>query len=111
MRGKIETIPKEKSRRVHTLVYWGLAGMLATGALLFYPFQEYLLSLPAFWSKMTFLCILLINSIFVGKCMDIAAEHTFQSLTKKQKVLLVGSGVVSLISWLGILISARFLGL
>jgi len=111
MRGKTALLDEKKIKVLHRAVGVGLVGMIGTGAMLAYPYQSYLITLPAFQVKMFFVLVLIVNSFFIGKLMKIAIKHSFQSLSQKQKNTIYISGGVSTISWVIVIVAANLLGL
>ena len=110
LRGRQEFLDATLLKRLHLLVWCGLAGLIATGLLLFWPLQAYLLYLPAFYVKMSFVLALLINSFVIGKLMYIATRRTYASLSRSERQPLLISGVISTLSWVGAIVAALLLG-
>ena len=109
--GKIQTLPKKRLQRIHVAIWVGLITICASGLGMFLVYQEYLLTQPAFGIKMVFVATLLINACVVGRLAQIAYVYSFRSLPRKKQILLLTSGCVSTIAWIGALIAAQFLGL
>jgi hypothetical protein len=109
--GRTQTLSAKITKRLHLLVYSGLSIMLCTGLYMFWPLQSYLLSLPAFQIKMTFVIALLLNSVFISSHMHLATQNCFTDLLVKQKLTLLLSGGLSFIAWVGAAVAATQLGL
>jgi hypothetical protein len=109
VRGKKEVLNKKTLKVIHRLVWSGLIVMIMTGAIMFWPLRDYLLHNFAFYAKMVFVAILIINSLFVGKLMLIATERSFESLSIEEKRPLLISGVASSVGWIGAILSAIFM--
>jgi nitrate reductase gamma subunit len=109
MRGNKETLNEKTLKILHRLVWTGLIVMITTGAIMFWPLRDYLLHNFAFYAKMVFVAVLIINSLFVGKLMLIATERSFESLSIEEKRPILISGVASSIGWIGAIISAIFM--
>lgn len=108
-RGKKETLPRANLKRLHTLVWIGLIGMIVSGAFMAWPLQAYLLSSVAFWVKMFFVAVLIVNAFFIGTFMKVAIEKSFRELTAKERVPLFLSGGASALGWVGAFVSALFM--
>lgn len=104
--GHVQTLNARVLHLLHYLVYAGLLGMIVTGVTMFSRDSEYLLSLPNFLVKMFFVAALVINSFVIGSHIKVAAEKPFAALSGKEKMWLIGSGLVSGISW----VTAMLLG-
>jgi cytochrome bd-type quinol oxidase subunit 2 len=109
MLGKTEVLEKKRMTLLHRGVWIGLLCVMAAGFSMFISYPEYLLSLPAFQFKIVFIAMLIINAFFIGKHLRIAHEKTFASLTSKEKALLLVSGAVSTLGWIGAYTCAQFL--
>lgn len=99
--GKTPTISPRRLLLLHWLVTIGLAGLVGTGLLMFWPLRLYLMHEPQFWAKMFLVFCLLVNSFFIEAFMHKATTHPFTSFTLNQKVPLFISGGVSALCWLG----------
>ncbi len=111
IRGKRETLDQTSVHLLHRIVWILLSTMIATGILLFYPYQEYLLSHLPFLVKMGFITALIVNGFVIGNITTIATTRTYASLTPREHIKLYLSGAVSLISWIGTVIAATMLEL
>lgn len=109
IRGKEKLLSKKEVMKYHHGTWIGLILMIITGAFLFYPLREFLLTRPQFYIKMSFVLVLIINGLVIGKISHIATEKTFDSLSTKEKLPLIISGAVSTIAWLMAIASAFFL--
>lgn len=107
--GKMKTLPYTRMRLFHRAVWVGLAFVISAGVSMFLSYPGYLLSLPAFQLKAIFILFLLINAFFIGKHLRIATERPFFELEKKQKIVLLISGLISLAGWIGAYTCAQFL--
>lgn len=109
--GKIEVLPKKRMRALHLFVGYGLLVSILSGFIMFLPLQDYLLSHLPFWIKLGFVGALVINSFVISTHMNVAASRSFKSLERKERTILLISGIVSTISWIGAFTAAQFLGL
>ncbi len=109
MRGKLQTMDKQKVMRSHWIVSIGLVGLVCTGLALFWPSRDFLMTNPAFWIKMCFVMALLVNSFVIESLSHLALVKPFSALTTKKKRALLLSGAVSTISWIGAAAAALFL--
>ncbi len=99
--GKKETLSYTFLLWSHRLVWIGLIAMIATGVFLTLPAWTYRLQDPAFYVKMGFVLVLVVNAFAIGKLSEVAAERSFSSLQASQKRTLLLSGVLSATSWVG----------
>lgn len=109
IRGKKETLNEKTLKAVHRLVWTGLIVMIVTGATMFWPLRDYLLYNFAFYAKMVFVGVLIVNSLFVKKFTGIASQRSFESLSAVEKRPLLISGGISAVGWVGAVISAIFM--
>lgn len=109
LRGVRMTLNERDVARAHWVVTTGLTGLVLSGLYLFWPMRAYLLGEPVFWFKMTFVLALLVNSFFVERLMLVPAEHSFASLSRRQRLPLLVSGAVSTLCWVGAATAAFFL--
>jgi hypothetical protein len=107
--GKSETLPYARMRMLHTCAWIGLITIILAGATMFSSYPQYLLSLPAFQLKMVFVAFLLMNAFVIGKHMHVAVLQPFATLSKQEKLVLLISGAVSTIGWIGAYVCAQFL--
>lgn len=104
LRGQQSTLSAQFVRRSHRLVWVGLIGMIATGVALTLPAWEYRLSEPAFYVKMWFVLVLLMNGIAIGKLSRVASTTPFSELTPPQQRTLLVSGGLSALGWSGAIV-------
>lgn len=107
--GKKQTVPHTRMHFFHYAVWTGLSVIILSGFFMFSSYSAYLLSLTAFKLKMVFVAFLLLNAVFIGKHLTVATMKPFQTLPKKEKMLLLISGGVSTMGWIGALICAQFI--
>jgi hypothetical protein len=100
-RGKKQTLSKSFLVWSHRLVWVGLLGMIITGFFLTLPSWTYRLQEPAFYVKMGFVLVLVVNAFAIGTLSKIAGEKSFSALEPEVKRTLLLSGVLSAISWVG----------
>ncbi len=109
IRGKVSTLSSLTLHRIHDAISYALSGLILSGLYLFWPMHEYLLSEPLFLLKLTFIAVLVINSIAIDKLMIVATKLPFASVSTKGKVVLLISGALSSLCWFGAGISALVL--
>lgn len=109
VRGKRETLSEKRMRLLHYLVGAGLALMILSGAFLLWPLRAFLVTDLAFWTKMAFVLVLVMNSFFIGSLMTLAHRRSFASLAPRERRLVLLSGGVSAIGWAGAFIAALFM--
>ena len=109
--GKKETLDRRMLSRIHNAIWVGLGVMLLAGAIMAYPYFDYLRTLTPFLVKMGFVAALIINSFVIGKHIPITTERPYATLTREEKAPLFLSGAVSTISWAGAIIAATMLDL
>ena len=107
--GKLPTLQKSRIAAMHYIVSTGLMVSVTSGFLLFLPLSKYLVTVEAFWVKMAFVAVLIINSFVIARHMNTPATRTFLSLTKQERLPLVISGAASAISWIMVFASALLL--
>lgn len=111
IRGTRETLDQKTMTRLHTLVWVCLFGMILSGALLFYPYKDLLVTLLAFRFKMLCVLLLLMNSFAIHTLLPLAIQKPFRELTQKEKIMLTLSGLISTSAWIGAFVFANMLGL
>lgn len=111
VRGVRSTLPLRTTIVLHRLVILGLVSMITSGGIMFLTYQDYLLTVPVFYVKMGFVATLVVNAFFIGRVMHIASTQPFASLSRNKQVPLLISGVVSVVCWIGAIVSATLLGL
>lgn len=109
---KIKKLPKKVMLMAHRLIWLGLVISITSGSLLFWESREYLLTLPAFYTKILFVVALLVNSFVISKHLKVALEvESFSALARKERSSFFISGVISTICWIAVVVSAKMLGL
>lgn len=97
--------PKRVSRKVmstfHYLVWVGLFLMMSSGSIMFLSYQTYLLTLPTFYLKMSFVATLVLNGFVIDRHHLVASECEFSALDKSERRPLLISGAVSFLAWCG----------
>ena len=109
MRGKIPILDAAKLKKYHHIVLAGLALLIVSGGIMFWPARDFLIQDTLFILKMTCVLALVINGFVIGKFMDITTMRTFASLTLKEKAPLFISGAVSTSAWVGSVVFAVML--
>ena len=104
--GKRELLDARRINRLHSLMWIGLLGMIATGLYMAWPAREFLLREPLFLTKLAFVVALFINGFIIGKLNNIPSHKAFASLSREERLPLFISGGVSLFSWMGAIIVA-----
>jgi hypothetical protein len=110
MSGRKETLDAERLHVYHGLMWLGLALMIGTGLMLFWPAREYLIGNPVFLAKMAFVVVLIGNGFIIGNLMEIAKTRPYKSLTSREKIPIFLSGAVSTIAWISAAGIAFFFG-
>ncbi|MBU6310483.1 hypothetical protein KGO06_00920 [Patescibacteria group bacterium] len=100
-RGEVVTLDRRVVSRLHTFVWFGLVGMVLSGAYLAYDRVAYLSGLPSFWLKMAFVLLLIVNSFVIHWLMQRAFEKPFAALPRHEQFLLMLSGAASTLGWVG----------
>lgn len=108
-RGRARTLSAARVYALHTAVWFGLLGMIATGLTMAWPALPVLLTLPLFILKMCFVGVLFVNAIFIGFFVSTSTTTAFADLSLRQKAPLILSGALSTIGWLGAMVSAVLL--
>jgi hypothetical protein len=99
--GKEATLPARFLFWSHTLVWIGLVGMIITGVLMVLPIWTYYFQNPAFFVKMGFVVVLMINAYAIGVLSKTASERPFSALSASEKRTLFISGFLSASGWVG----------
>lgn len=107
-RGKKQVLVAKSIHRLHVLVWCGLIGMIMTGVVLTIPTWEYRLTQPEFYIKMGLVLTLVVNASFISKVSGIATKMPFAELSKNEKVVLLVSGAVSAVCWVGATVIGYF---
>lgn len=100
-RGQRATLPARLVTRLHWGVALGLLGMIVTGAWVASDRWAYLMTQPAFFLKLFFVAVLVLNALFITALMKKATTTPFLSLAVRERAVLLVSGAVSGVGWLG----------
>ncbi|MFN3692801.1 MAG: hypothetical protein ACK4SL_01715 [Candidatus Paceibacteria bacterium] len=100
MRGKKAVLNAVKVKRLHQLAWVGLGAMIVTGVMLVRQ-NPIVLEEPTFAVKMLMVLALLVNGFVIGRLSALSTTTPFASLTRGQKLTLLGSGAVSVSCWIG----------
>ena len=111
VRGIIPILSYQKMTLIHRLVWCSLIMMILSGALLFYPYRDFLITLLTFKVKMVFVTTLIINSFYIGHALPLACEKPFVALSQVQKIKLGASGLISSLCWIGAIVAGTMLEL
>lgn len=108
-----ETLNQRFMVWLHRLLSLGLAVSILSGAYLFLSNLDYFqsVSVPAFYVKIGLVVALVINAFVISRHMHVAFDRPFASLTRAEKGPLFISGAVSAVGWVGVFVSAQFIGL
>lgn len=98
-RGKKQTLSAQFVTWSHRLVWLGLALIILTGLALALPAWEYYLTDLAFYMKMSFVAVLIMNGLAIGKLSHKAETTPFAELSPDEKKTLMVSGALSFIGW------------
>jgi hypothetical protein len=109
VRGRLSTLKPQRLKVLHNVVSIGLLVSITSGFLMFLPLREYLVTVEAFWVKLAFVGVLIINSFVIARHMHIPTTRTFLSLSKKERRPLFLSGAASGVSWIVVFASALLL--
>jgi hypothetical protein len=109
IRGEKQTLNKVQTRWLHRGVWLGLSLMIITGVLMVAPAYDYYLGEPAFLIKMLLVGLLIGNGVAIGALTSVAAVTPFRELSKRKKLLLLLSGALSSLGWLGAVAIGFFL--
>jgi hypothetical protein len=108
--GRVQTLDLKTLTRAHYGVAAGLTLMILTGSFMALGRVDELLYNPAFWIKMTFVGILIINSFVIGSHLKTVTSKPYVALSDSERMWILISGAVSTIGWLGTITAALFLG-
>jgi hypothetical protein len=100
-RGKEKLLSEKFVKWSHLLVWVGLLLMITTGVMLTIPAWEYRLSQPEFYIKMSFVLVLVMNAVAIGKLSKQASVRAFDELPSEDKKTLLVSGGLSALGWIG----------
>lgn len=109
MLGKKERLSPRRIHLLHVLVSVGLAGIITTGVLMVLPWPEYYLTQMTFQIKMGFVGVLIVNAFFIGHLSHVATTRTFKNVPLTQRALILTSGTVSALGWLGAIVCGLLL--
>jgi len=107
--GKLPALKPQRLKVLHNVVSTGLLVSITSGFIMFLPLREYLVTVEAFWVKLAFVGVLIINSFVIARHMHIPTTRTFSSLSKKARRPLFLSGAASGVSWIVVFASALLL--
>ncbi len=99
--GNPKRVPRAMMVWLHYLVWIGLLIMIASGLVMFSTYQSYLLTLPTFYLKMSFVTALVLNGVFIQQHYLVATLREFCSLEISERWPLFISGIVSFLGWCG----------
>ena len=109
--GKKALAPGHFLRLTHRFIFWGLGVSIVTGVYLFSTVADYLLTVPAFYTKLLLVAALIVNGFVIGRHISVAETTPYKAVTSEEKRKLFISGAVSTVGWVGVFISAQLLGL
>jgi len=109
VRGRLLTLQGSRLKVLHNVISTGLLVSITSGFLMFLPLRGYLVTVEAFWVKMAFVGVLIINGFVIARHMHIPTTRTFSSLSKKERRPLFLSGAASGVSWIAVFVSALLL--
>lgn len=108
--GRKQQLSKKLFTVLHWLVSIGLVGMILTGGYMAYGYgTEVLFKNYVFGTKMFFVAMLVINAYLIGKHMHLSFEKPFKELSRKEKQVLMISGLVSTSAWIIIFVLGKML--
>lgn len=111
MTGKKLLAPGHFLRMAHRFVFIGLSVSVVSGVYLFSTVSDYLLTVPAFYTKMLLVLALVINGFIIGKHISLAEATPFAEIKTAEKKKLLLSAAISTAGWMGVFVSAQLLGL
>lgn len=98
-RGTRQTLSVSFVTWSHRLIWVGLLLMISTGVLLAIPRYEYLLGEAAFYVKMGFVAVLIVNAFAIGGLSKVATTTPYAALPTETKRTLLTSGMLSGMGW------------
>jgi hypothetical protein len=108
--GRTRVMNERRLEWLHALVGLGLAGLIATGGLLFFlGGYSFLITDPVFIIKMVLVLALVVNAFFIAYVNKVAVYRSWAELTPAQRLPLIISGAISVIGWVGALICGLLL--
>jgi hypothetical protein len=109
--GKIKRLPRRLVLSLHKLIWLGVSVSVVSGLTMFMELREYLLTVPAFYTKILFIVVLIINATLLSRHLRAALRvESFSDLSQKERTSFIISGMVSAVSWVSIFVSANLLG-
>jgi hypothetical protein len=108
MRGTRQYLDHSRTVLLHRIVWTGLIGMMISGLFLLMPQWEFLKDDPVFQLKMAFVAVLVLNAFAIGKLSKITSEQSFAGLPSHMKMVLLISGGLSFMGWVGAFIIGYF---
>jgi hypothetical protein len=108
VRGIVPLLDARRTAILHYIVWIGLLGMIATGALLVAPAFAYYASETVFLVKMCMVLALVINGVAIGILSRHAYRTPFAQLASTTKRALFVSGAISTTCWIGAAIIGFF---
>lgn len=99
--GRVQTLDPKKVARTHRLVFAGLAALIITGVMLTVPSWAVWFENPFFYVKLAFVVTLLVNGFFIERLMEKATITPYAMLSGSERSLLMTSGVLSAMGWIG----------
>ncbi len=109
--GKKEKLGRYSLMWLHHLIWIGMVVSIITGSFMFWEARDYLLTVSAFYIKMSALILLIVNSFVIHKHLLIATQEVYENISSKTKLTLQLSAVVSVLGWVTVFVAAQFLGL
>jgi len=101
VRGKSALLSQRRLAWLHLLTGLGLAGLIATGGVLFLGHSSPFLQNPFFYTKLVFVVALIVNGFLIERLARVATLRTWASLSSRERLPLIISGGISLVSWIG----------
>lgn len=98
-RGHKQTLSPAFVTWSHRLVWTGLGLIIASGVLLVLPAWEYYLTDPAYYIKMSFVAVLIMNGFAIGKLSHKATTTPYAELSASEQKTLLVSGALSFAGW------------
>ena len=108
MLGREQMLSRQFVRWSHGIVWVGLLAMIVTGVALTLPALEYRLGQAAFYVKMGFVLVLVMNAFAIGRISKMATATPFNALSDEQRSTLLVSGGLSVFGWVGAILTAVF---
>lgn len=109
--GQIPKLSYKIMNSLHWLVTAGLAFSILTGTLMASTAWSYLLTQPAFVIKLVLVLTLSVNAVVIHHHLKLATEVEYCFLDKRQKNIIIISGLVSTFAWISVLITSQLYAL